>query len=86
VQIIHLWYFHQYRGWPWPEDFAARLRGRYYAAVISDESIFEGEPSLKALLEANYTAAEVLAPEEAPRTLSGLVVRPQIIYRPRPPE
>jgi hypothetical protein len=70
---------------PLPADLVARIQNHYYAAIISDESpFFETEPALLNLLETYYERTE-LPPSESPRTLSGPIVRPKIIYTPKAP-
>jgi hypothetical protein len=84
TQIIHLWYFYKSRGLPPPDDFVDRLRGGHYAAVISDESLFEVEPVFADLIHERYVVGEVLGPDLSPPTITGLPVRPQVIYVRRP--
>ncbi len=83
TQIIHLWYFYHYHGLPLPEDFVSRIRRREYTAIISDESLFETEPVVRDLIEAYYRPAERLTEADAPPTMTGIVVRPQVIYVPK---
>ncbi|MEZ4771336.1 MAG: hypothetical protein R2844_23320 [Caldilineales bacterium] len=85
AQIQALWHA-RWRGRdPLPADLVERIENREYAEIISDESpYFETEPALMALIDANYVPLRQLAPQDAPATLNGLVVRPQTIYVPRP--
>jgi hypothetical protein len=84
TQIASLWHA-RYRGQePLPADLVDRIQHHYYAAIISDESEdFETDPALMALIEANYMPAETLLPADAPPTLTGVVVRPRVVYVPR---
>lgn len=84
AHISSLWHA-RFRGRdPLPADLIDRIQNHYYAAIISDESQdFEAEPELAALIKANYRVSETLAPSEAPPTLTGVVVRPTIVYIPR---
>ncbi|MBP7694477.1 MAG: hypothetical protein KA764_21330 [Anaerolineales bacterium] len=86
AQVIHLWYLRAYAGRPWPADWTARITERRYAAIVSDESVFEMEPEFRALLSAHYYPAERLSAADAPATLMGMVVRPAVLYRPRAPD
>jgi hypothetical protein len=84
AQLAAMWHA-RWRGRdPLPTDFVERIRSRRYAAIISDESeFFEMEPALVDLIEANYARGEGLTAFDAPPTLTGLVVRPRIMYVPR---
>jgi hypothetical protein len=84
AQIQALWHA-RWRGRdPLPADLAARIRNRQYSAIISDQSpYFETEPALLALIEANYVLSATLDTQDSPPTMSGLVVRPKVIYTPR---
>ena len=84
TQIIHLWYLYKYGNQPLPDDFVQRLRTHYYAAIISDASLFETEPVVRDLIETYYLPTETLGQADAPPTMTGIVTRPQIIYRPKP--
>ena len=84
AQIATLWYVRERGALPLPEDFVARIRGQYYAAIISDESeYFEKDPALIALIETYYARDEELAESDAPPTLTGVIVRPSVVYVPR---
>lgn len=83
AQIAAMWYTRERGMMSLPADFAARLESHYYAAIISDNSLFETEPELQQLLDTYYTPAEILGPAEAPPTDTGMVVRPEVIYRPK---
>jgi hypothetical protein len=82
TQIATLWYVRARGAQPLPADFVARIASRYYGAIVSDESLFETEPALQALLLAHYAPAETLGPDDAPATMAGMVVRPVVVYRP----
>jgi hypothetical protein len=79
-----IWYIHNLGRLPLPPDFVARLEQQYYAVIISDNSLFETEPDLVGLLETYYFPAETLSPAESPPAPTGVAVRPQQVYRPRP--
>jgi hypothetical protein len=83
TQIATLWYVRHRGELPLPDDFVSRLREQYYTAIISDESTFETEPDIQALLLTYYAPAETLDASQAPTTNTGVVVRPQLVYRPR---
>lgn len=83
VHIQTLWHARQRGTKPLPPDLVARIQNQTYAVIISDESpYFETEPALVDLL-AQYYQAEPLPPEMSPPTLSGIQVRPLLIYTPR---
>lgn len=82
TQIIHLWYFYQFRGLELPEDLASRIRNRYYAAIYSDESLFETEPAFAKFFRAYYPNTEPVPESAAPLTLSGWPTQPTLILRP----
>ncbi|MFQ5613629.1 MAG: glycosyltransferase family 39 protein [Anaerolineae bacterium] len=84
AQMATIWHARRRGSQPLPPDFVARIQGQYYAAIISDESLFETEPDLLALLDAYYRPAGALGPDEAPATTTGLRVRPSRILVPRP--
>lgn len=86
AQLAALWHSRQRGSLPLPPDFVARLEQQYYAAIVSDNSLFETEPELIRLLDTAYFPAETLAADEAPPAPTGMAVRPQVIYRPRPPQ
>jgi hypothetical protein len=82
TQIATLWYV-RYRGaLPLPNDFINRIKSHYYAAIISDESYFEVQPDLDALIKIYYFPAETLGADQSPITNTGVVIRPRIIYLP----
>ncbi len=80
AQLATIWYGREHGQLPLPDDFVARLRDRYYAAIISDESFFEVDPPVQQLIMQYYRPLEQLDVSEAPATLTGVVVRPQLIY------
>ena len=85
AQIQALWHARWRGREPLPADLVARIQNREYTAIISDESpYFETEPTLVALIEANYVRQRSLAPGDVPATLNGLIVRPQVVYVPKP--
>ncbi len=84
AQILTLWYPHARGGLPLPADLVQRFEMKHYAMIISDESDFEREPALLELLNANYQLTETLTPADAPPTMTGVIVRPISIYRPKP--
>jgi hypothetical protein len=83
AQIAAMWHARERGTLPLPPDFAARIEGQYYEAIISDNSLFETEPELQQLLDNYYTPNELLGPAEAPPTMTGMVVRPEILHRPK---
>ena len=83
AQVAALWHA-RWRGRdPLPPDFAQRIAQRHYAAIVSDESLFEVDPPLLELLEANYARSEALTEADAPPTLAGMLAQPRVIYVPR---
>jgi len=83
TQIATLWYVRRRGAEPLPNDFVTRIETSYYTAIISDESSFETEPDLVALIDRYYERDQVLGEEDAPATNTGVVVRPTVVYRPR---
>jgi len=83
AHIGRIWYVHKLSMLPLPPDFVARLQTHYYAAIISDNGPFETEPDLQRLLRAYYRPAEILQPDEAPATMTGIVIRPEVLYVPK---
>jgi hypothetical protein len=83
TQIATLWYVRDRGALPLPRDFEQRIETRYYAAIVSDQSSFETEPALNGLISTYYEPATALGSAEAPATLSGVVVQPQVILVPR---
>jgi len=84
TQIATLWYVRDRGEEPVPPDMEARIETHYYAAIITDQSDFEFEPDLHGLLNSYYVQAAALGPADAPPTLVGVVVVPELVYRPRP--
>jgi hypothetical protein len=83
VQVLPLWHARRRGQDPLPPDLVQRIASQYYAAIVSDESAyFESDPVLLALIEAYYQPVERLAAEDAPATLNGFLVRPQVVYVP----
>lgn len=80
AQIAAIWYLRAWSGVPLPQDFVERIRGRYYAAIISSESLFEMDPEIRGLIETYYTRVKTI---DGPPTTTGMVVRPGIVYAPK---
>ena len=85
TQMATMWYVRDRGELPLPDDFVSRLSDHYYAAIISDESVFETDPAVHDLLLTNYAPAETLDASQAPATNTGVVVRPELVYRPIAP-
>jgi hypothetical protein len=83
AQVAAMWHGRERGKLPLPPDFAARLENRYYAVIISDNSLFETEPELHRLLDTYYILIERLRSHEAPPTNTGMIVRPELVYRPK---
>ena len=83
AQIATIWYARDRGAQPLPHDFVSRIRGHYYAAIISDESAFETEPDIRDLIEQYYVPAGELDVSEAPATMTGVVVQPKRLYFPQ---
>jgi hypothetical protein len=81
AQIAAMWHARARGTLPLPPDFVARIKSQYYAAIVSDNSVFETEPELQRLLNTYYTPSETLAPGESPPTTTGMVVRPEVVYK-----
>jgi hypothetical protein len=79
AQVASLWHLQHWLGLPWPADLVHRLQNRYYAAIISDESLFETNSPIHPLLITNYPHTQTLT---APTTFVGLPVRPTTLYLP----
>lgn len=79
AQIAAMWHA-RWRGQAaLPIDFVARIEDRAYAAIISDESLFETEAVLVALINANYVRHEELGEVGAASPLDGKIPRP-VVY------
>ena len=85
TQIATLWYVRDRGALPLPADFVSRLDTHAYAEIISDQSDFEVDPALQELLARTYVPAQTLDASQAPATMVGVVVRPQVVYVPRVP-
>jgi hypothetical protein len=83
VAIQMLWHARLRGEQPLPEDFVNRIRNHFYSAVISDESSFETQPDIAALIDRYYINQESLDPSQAPETMTGVIVRPKAIYVPK---
>lgn len=83
AQIATLWYVRKRGTLPLPDDFVERIKNGYYALIISDESAFETEADLQTLLDTYYQPQTVLSDRDAPPTLTGVVVRPSLVYFPK---
>ena len=85
TQIATLWYVRDRGALPLTNDIVERIKSKYYSAIISDESFFEIQPDLHALITANYFPAQTLDISQAPFTNTGVVVRPSLVYLPDHP-
>jgi hypothetical protein len=83
TQIATLWYVRHRGELPLPNDFINRIQNHYYSVIISDESFFETQPDLHQLIKSYYIQTDTLNTKEAPRTLTGVAVRPKLIYLPK---
>lgn len=83
AQMAALWHARQRGTEPLPKDFSGRIEHQYYAAIISDESLFETETEFARLLSEYYYPAKTLEADESPTTTTGMIVRPKTIYRPK---
>ena len=84
AQISALWHARHRGQDPLPPDFVAHIQNQDYALIVSDESeFFETEPALVSLIDTYYRRAEDLPPDLSPPTLSGVIVRPRVVYVPR---
>jgi hypothetical protein len=83
VDIQMLWHARLRGEQPLPDDFVNRITSRYYSAIISDESFFETQPDLHKLITTYYIQTETLNLGSAPPTITGVVVRPKVIYLPK---
>jgi hypothetical protein len=83
VDIQMLWHARLRGEEPLPDDFVNRIESHYYSAIISDESFFETQPDLHELITTYYMQTETLNLSNAPPTITGVVVRPKVIYLPK---
>jgi hypothetical protein len=83
TQIATLWYVRHRGELPLPDDFVNRIESHYYSVIISDESFFETQPDLHELITTYYIQTETLNLSNAPPTITGVVVRPKVIYVPK---
>jgi len=83
VDIQMLWHARRRGEEPLPKDFVKRIQNHYYAAIISDESSFEEQPDVHQLITTYYIQRETLIPSEDPPTITGVIVRPKVIYVPK---
>ncbi len=84
VQISALWHARNRGRDPLPDDFAGWIRNQEAAMIIANESdYFETDPAWVDLLNTYYHPAETLALNEAPPTLTGVIVRPRTVFLPR---
>jgi hypothetical protein len=83
VDIQMLWHARLRGEQPLPDDFVNRIESHYYSAIISDESFFETQPDLHKLITTYYIQTETLNLSSAPPTITGVVVRPKVIYLPK---
>ena len=68
-----------------PNDFVRRIQSHYYSVIISDESFFDTQPDLQQLITTYYIPTKTLGSRLAPPTITGVVVRPKLIYLPKQP-
>jgi hypothetical protein len=85
TQIATLWYVRDRGALPLTNDIVERIKSKYYSAIISDESFFETQPDLHALIAAYYFPSQTLDISQAPFTNTGVVVRPSLVYLPDHP-
>jgi len=85
ADIQMLWHARLRGEEPLPYDFVNRIQTHYYSAIISDESTFETQSDVLKLLTTYYFQAETLTLNEAPITMTGVIVQPKIVYRPKQP-
>jgi len=85
VDIQMLWHSRRRGEEQLPDDFVNRIQTHYYSAIISDESTFEIQPDVHKLITTYYVQTETLNSNGAPPTITGVVVRPKVIYRPKQP-
>jgi 4-amino-4-deoxy-L-arabinose transferase-like glycosyltransferase len=83
AQMAALWHARERGAQPLPQDLVERIKNHYYAVIISDNSLFETEPALQQLLHTYYQPAQTLEPDDAPATLTGMVVWPAVVYVPK---
>lgn len=84
VQISALWHARRRGRDPLPDDLAGWIRDQKAAMIIADESdYFETDPAWVGLLNTYHRPAATLTDNEAPPTLTGVVVRPRTVYLPR---
>jgi 4-amino-4-deoxy-L-arabinose transferase-like glycosyltransferase len=83
AQLAAMWHARERGQLPLPPDFVSRIKQHYYAAVISDNSMFETEPTFQQLLNTYYQAAATLGPADTPPTTTGMTVQPALLYIPR---
>ena len=84
-QIATIWYVRHRGELPLPNDFVRMIQNHYYSAIISDESFFETQPDLQQLLTTYYIQTQTLSSKQAPPTITGVVVRPKLMYLPKQP-
>jgi hypothetical protein len=84
-QIATIWYVRHRGELPMPKDFQSRIQNHYYSEIISDESFFETQPDFYQLLRTYYVPSKKLNSAESPPTITGVVVRPKLIYLPKGP-
>jgi hypothetical protein len=83
TQIATMWYVRDRGALPVPADFEQRIETHYYSAIITDQSDFEIDPALHGLVNSYYVQAGAFDATQAPATMVGVVVRPQLLLRPR---
>ena len=85
VQVALIWYEKQWQDVPFPKDFVERIQSQYYAAIISDETLFETDPDVQRLITTYYSPTGTLAASESPPAVTGMFARPTVIYTPKRP-
>jgi hypothetical protein len=83
AQIAMVWHGRERGTLPLPADLVSRIQARYYAAILSDETLFETDPPLLELIEANYVRGETLDASDAPHTMTGMFSQTRVEYVPR---
>jgi hypothetical protein len=83
TQIAILWHGRERGALPLPVDLVSRIQARYYAAILSDETLFETDPPLLELIEANYVRGETLDASDAPPTTTGMFSQTRVVYVPK---
>ncbi|MEP7198946.1 MAG: glycosyltransferase family 39 protein [Chloroflexota bacterium] len=81
VSLTALWHARGRGAEPLPADLIQRIHDQYYAAIIGDDGEYaEVEAEVDALIAATYTNTMRLNDGDAPPTLSGVIVRPAVVF------